>query len=253
MTTEKHPYIASPELMDEVKLSMAVLKPKQEQHFMGAVGLFQQFIIDQYGEYISEEIYTRNKDLNKRIVLTTQSNVEITHDQWDPELESLKFPTYIKTRGFYSPQGHILFLTHPRYYGYQYWNHESQETKDGWIEAMGTEKEARREYGMQYFGNALIHELLHAYEDSGHMLGFSEGGVTYYQQELSKENPLLSFTGSNFAYEGLGKLYGSFVEVYGSKMHQIFFGGQIDQEEKVFIHNQFRTVLEEAFKAANII
>ncbi|MBI4130445.1 hypothetical protein HY468_03965 [Candidatus Roizmanbacteria bacterium] len=251
MSEIQKPYIASKAMTDALKQEVSVLKPEQERYFIAGITELTQHIIEHYADFIPFSTQNQMGDLGNRTVITSQSTVDVACMAWNPEQEQTTFQKGLKPRGFFNPLGNIIFLTHPRYFGYQYWRTLHESAKQKWNNAYGTEQKAKREYGALLFSNHALHEILHSVEESGHIAAFSEGAATYYQKELCKDPQLFKYVPFNGLYEYFGRAYEFFVNEYGDTMHNIFFGYPMDNDVKLTILAQHRNFLIEAQRRHN--
>lgn len=236
------PFIASDEMISALKSDASLFSPVSETRLQAAIPEVTGPILDIYGAYIPDTVKDLNANINKRIVVVSQDDIEAIERQWYPESPVLDHDD-LRVHGFYSEKGHLIFVTHPEEIGSHDWDRMPEEVRNNWLNIYGTPHRVKQEYGLHLFSGAAVHEIIHAYQPNHSNKYLSEGSVCYYHRELDRAHPELVYHDPNPTYALLADIYAQFVKFYGDDMHRVAFGSTMDEEKRKQILTMYEATM----------
>lgn len=194
------------ELSDNLKIDISILNPSQESVLQDKVLSANKHLLEALGMFIPESTIERNKEINKKVIVTSEENFE--------EYASSVFGLPISD----VPEITFKALAQP-----------------GAIVMMQPSNQ-------RYFNRILSHELIHMYQsqyppDKSKLLSFyfREAGAYFYARKLYPNSPSSSKDDRVFC-----NLYSRLADKHGDNLHKLFFGQPILESDRKQIMRDFK-------------
>lgn len=211
-------------LRDEASTQLANEQLEVEQLGRKTIDAFS----DIYRKYIPAATFKKVEGAEERILVLDPNEYDYLYSELNGHAPPSQAGVAIR-------QGNLIALRYPRQ-----WDILEEESKQRVTEVYGSEEIAENTYNVIAFETAVIHEILHKFQDDSLPEPFMELAVCYYERQMNHELNTLG-TLSNPDIEARVDFYQQLINVYGDDVHKTFFGSIQNAAQKAVILGSLTT------------
>ncbi|KKS65720.1 MAG: hypothetical protein UV35_C0034G0006 [candidate division WWE3 bacterium GW2011_GWB1_42_6] len=251
---EKEPYTredyftASDDIADSLKTEYSSISP-EEQSFVNETGVaIKNYIVQKYGEHISEKMKERLETAERRILLVSPEDYKTLAEEWVPGSKA----EVKDVSGHYTRLGSMVVINDMVENSKDIWN----KNKEIFDKFPGGQQSLVLPYiRLSLITETLVHELVHSCEeDAGNekikdaikRQALDEAGASFITGNIMKERYSMALpTTAKFQDERVA-MFGNLLSKYGEDVYDIFFSNIPDSTvEKIRYENLVKKIYSE--------
>lgn len=202
------------EMPDSLRAEASAMHPETQEQIKN----FGTRIIDTFSRLHQEHIplptLERVKGMEDRIIVLDPNEYDVLFSEWS----AWGHPPTEHVSGVAFTEGDLIAIRYP-----EKWSTLNDQDKARNIELFGSEEKAKNMINGISFESAIIHEIIHKFQDDSLPEAFQELGTSYYERYMTQQLNTLGYSNEPDVNQRI-EFYQNLLDTYGDNVHKVFFG-----------------------------